>query len=120
MTTTGRRLRELREAKQLSQSEVAKLIGVGRTTYLKYETGENKPVRKLNELANFFDVSIDYILGKDEDASSIKVNDDESALVRGYRALDDEGKAVIRYIINTHRPTSHRHSARSLQVVAQG
>ena len=116
MTTTGRRLRELREAKQLSQSDVAKLIGVGRTTYLKYETGENKPVRKLNELANFFNVSIDYILGKDEIASNITVTDDEGALVKGYRELDDAGKAAVRYIINTHRPTSYGRGNRSLHV----
>ena len=103
MTTTGRRLRELREARQLSQSDVAKLIGVGRTTYLKYESGENKPVRKLNELANFFNVSIDYILGKDVPASGLNMDDEESAIVNGYRALDDEGKAAVRWIINSRQ-----------------
>jgi transcriptional regulator with XRE-family HTH domain len=62
---TGARLKKLREAKGLSQEEVAKIIGVGRTTYLKYETGENKPTRKLKELSAFFNVSTDYILGND-------------------------------------------------------
>ena len=46
MMNTGKRLRELREAKGLSQEEVAKAIGVGRVTYLKYENGENRPVRQ--------------------------------------------------------------------------
>jgi len=49
---TGKRLRELREARGLSQEEVAKAIGVGRVTYLKYENGENRPVRKLKELSS--------------------------------------------------------------------
>lgn len=62
---TGKRLRELREARGLSQEEVAKAIGVGRVTYLKYENGENRPVRKLKELSSFFKVSIDYLLGND-------------------------------------------------------
>ena len=62
---TGNRLRKLREEKQMSQEEVAKLIGVGRTTYLKYETGENKPTRKLKELSNLFSVSADYLLCND-------------------------------------------------------
>ena len=62
---TGERLRELREAKGLSQEEVAKAIGVGRVTYLKYENGENRPVRKLKELSSFFNVSIDYLLGNE-------------------------------------------------------
>lgn len=60
---TGQRLKQLREEKGLSQEEAAKLIGVGRTTYLKYESGENRPVRKLDELTQLFNVSSDYIMG---------------------------------------------------------
>lgn len=66
---TGKRLRELREARGLSQEEVAKAIGVGRVTYLKYENGENRPVRKLKELSSFFKVSIDYLLGNETPAA---------------------------------------------------
>ena len=62
---TSQRLRELREAKGLSQNEVAKLIGVTRTAYLHYETGRYKPVRKIKELCNLFNVTSDYILGTD-------------------------------------------------------
>lgn len=68
---TGNRLKQLREAKGLSQSEVAKIIGVGRTTYLKWESGENQPTRKLDQLSRFFNVSIDYLLGK-SDVKAIK------------------------------------------------
>lgn len=67
----GNRLKQLREEKGLSQSEVAKIIGVGRTTYLKWETGENQPTRKLDQLSQFFGVSIDYLLGK-SDVKNIK------------------------------------------------
>lgn len=63
---TGKRLRNLREERGLSQEEVAKAIGVGRVTYLKYENGENRPVRKLKELSAFFNVSIDYLLGNED------------------------------------------------------
>ena len=62
---TAQRLRELREAKGLSQNEVAKLIGVTRTAYLHYETGRYKPIRKIKELCNLFNVTSDYILGTD-------------------------------------------------------
>lgn len=67
----GNRLKQLREEKGLSQSEVAKIIGVGRTTYLKWENGENQPTRKLDQLSQFFGVSIDYLLGK-SDVKNIK------------------------------------------------
>ncbi|MDD7676928.1 MAG: helix-turn-helix transcriptional regulator [Anaerovibrio sp.] len=63
---TGKRLRTLRLDKGLSQDEVAKIIGVGRTTYSKYESGDNKPVRKLKELSELFNVSTDYLLGNEK------------------------------------------------------
>lgn len=63
MTITSIRLQELRKARGYSQQDVASLIGVGRTTYLKYENGDNRPTRKLNELARLFNVSTDYLLG---------------------------------------------------------
>lgn len=42
------------------------MLGIGRTTYLKYESGENKPSRKLKELASLFGVTTDYLLGRDD------------------------------------------------------
>ena len=65
MNITGERLRLLREEKQLSQGEVAKLIGVARPTYVLYETGKSRPIRKIKELCNLFNVTSDYILGTD-------------------------------------------------------
>ncbi len=65
MNITGERLRLLREERQLSQGEVAKLIGVARPTYVLYETGKSRPVRKIKELCNLFNVTSDYILGTD-------------------------------------------------------
>ena len=63
-TVTGDRLRALRQELGLSQEEVAKKIGVSRPAYVNYEQGKSRPVRKLQELANLFDVTTDYILGE--------------------------------------------------------
>ena len=63
MNVTATRLRKLREKEKLSQSEVAEKIGISRTAYVKYETGDSSPVRKLNELSKLFNVSTDYIMG---------------------------------------------------------
>lgn len=63
--TIGERLKELRKQRGYSQEDVAKLLGIGRTTYLKYESGENKPSRKLKELASLFGVTTDYLLGRE-------------------------------------------------------
>ena len=70
ITNTGERLKKLRTERGYSQEDVAKLIGVGRTTYLKYENGDNKPTRKLKELSALFSVSTDYLLGNDAPAAS--------------------------------------------------
>lgn len=74
MNITSKRLRKLREEMGLSQGELAKELGISRTAYVKYETGESKPMRKLQELSDLFNVSIDYLLGNDIE-SKAKPND---------------------------------------------
>ena len=61
----GKRLKELRTIKKLFQSDLANLLGIERSTYGKYETGDSSPdYEKLIQLADFFQVSVDYLLGK--------------------------------------------------------
>ena len=60
-----RRIRDLREDKDLNQTEVAKMLGMSQTGYSKYETGENDiPTAVLIKLARFYGTSIDYLLGE--------------------------------------------------------
>lgn len=60
-----KRLRDLREDRDLSQKELAKILGMSQTGYSKYETGENDiPTQILIRLADFYNTSIDYILGR--------------------------------------------------------
>ncbi len=59
-----RRLRELREDKDLTQAQISKILNMSQTGYSKYETGENDvPTKILIELAKYYNVSVDYILG---------------------------------------------------------
>ena len=59
------RLRDLREDRDLNQSTVAKYLKVHQTTYSDYELGKlNIPVSVLHELADYYGVSIDYLLGR--------------------------------------------------------
>lgn len=58
-------LRRLRSNKKLTQKKVADYLGVARSTYAMYETGATEPDHMtLTRLADFFGVSIDYILGR--------------------------------------------------------
>lgn len=59
------RIRDLRENRDLTQTQVAKMPGMSQTGYSKYETGENDiPTQILIKLAKFYNTSIDYLLGE--------------------------------------------------------
>ena len=104
MTITAKRLRELREKKQVSQDDVSKFLGVERTTYTSYESGRSRPVRVLNKLAEYYNVSIDYLLGLADLPLPKEVNintlsDTEKQLIFNFRSLNNKGKEkIIQYV----------------------
>lgn len=59
-----RRIRDFREDNDLTQTQVAKMLGMSQTAYSKYETGENDiPTYVLIKLSDFYNTSVDYLLG---------------------------------------------------------
>ena len=59
------RLRDLREDRDINQQDVAKVLGITRQQYQLYESGKREiKVYQLLELAEFYNVSKDYILGR--------------------------------------------------------
>ncbi|MBQ6831612.1 MAG: helix-turn-helix transcriptional regulator [Oscillospiraceae bacterium] len=59
------RIRGLREDHDLTQKQVAQLLGMSQTGYSKYEAGENDiPTAVLIKLADFYKSSTDYLLGR--------------------------------------------------------
>ena len=62
-----KRLRDLREDKDLKQDDIARILKITRQQYQLYESGKRKlPIDLLTELCKFYDVSADYILGLSE------------------------------------------------------
>jgi len=60
-----KRIRDLREDHDLTQKQVAQLLGMSQTGYSKYETGENDiPTAVLIKLADFYKTTTDYLLGR--------------------------------------------------------
>ena len=69
------RLIDLREKRDLLQKEVAKEIGVVESVYSEWENGKlSIPTKRLVELANFFEVNIDYMVGISSIRTKIKSN----------------------------------------------
>lgn len=57
-------IRELREDRDLSQKEVAQILGTTQQVYSRYENGDNElPLRHLRSLCLYYQVSADYVLG---------------------------------------------------------
>lgn len=101
----GKRLAELRKQKNMSQYELAEKLNFSRGKLANYEQGTREPdYETLKFLANFFDVSIDYLLGNsdesnrsdDEEFERFKNNPD---LERWYKELpenDEEDLEALR------------------------
>lgn len=59
------RLRDLREDRDLKQKDLAGILRIHQTTYSDYELDQlNIPVQALHTLADFYGVSVDYLIGR--------------------------------------------------------
>lgn len=59
------RLRDLREDADKAQKEIAAILGIDQRTYSNYETGKREiPVHHLITLADYYGVSVDFIIGR--------------------------------------------------------
>ncbi|MBQ4569903.1 MAG: helix-turn-helix transcriptional regulator [Ruminococcus sp.] len=86
------RLLELRKSKGLTQVEMAKLLKITPQAYSLYETNKNNISNEtLCILADFFEVSTDYLLGRQEEIPSF-LNERERFLIELYRSLDDRAR----------------------------
>ncbi|PHC41335.1 transcriptional regulator [Bacillus toyonensis] len=71
----GTKLNLLRKEKKLRQEDMAKHLGIARTTYAMYEQGNREPdYDTLQKSADFFDVSVDYLLGRTEKRNNKELN----------------------------------------------
>ena len=60
-------LKELRDEKKQTQTELAEILHVSQKTYSNYENGKRQPnIETLIDMANYFRVSIDYLVGRYE------------------------------------------------------
>lgn len=85
------RLEEIRKSLGLKGPEAARAMGIKYTTYRSYEKGERQmDSEQLIKIADFYNVSIDYLLCRDAKAKQTKM-----PLVQKYEKLDEHGKKVI-------------------------
>ena len=90
-------LKQLRKQNKKSQQDVADFLGVNRGTYANYELGKREPdFDTLRRIAEYFNVSIDYLLGHDVSTASNpeKKERDDAALEKMF----EDDKDTLRFI----------------------
>lgn len=106
------RLKELRQEKGLTQAEVAKSVKTSQRNIGRWENGENEPTASfIAKLAEFFQVSTDYLLGLEDDFG-VKVETDgallysaeEKKLIEDYRKLNSDKRELIKSNIKAMLP----------------
>lgn len=84
------RLVQLREERKLTKKQMAEFLKINQSTYGKYELGKREPdIEKIIELADYFNVSTDYLLGR----SDIRNHQVPKAQNKGLYPLDTSGLA---------------------------
>ncbi|MEG0155522.1 MAG: helix-turn-helix domain-containing protein [Lachnospiraceae bacterium] len=100
----GENLRELRTLKGLKQSSITTVLNISQSAYSLYELGKREPTfDTLIKIAEFFDVSTDYLLGlSTSTAHSVSsrnlkplFSDEELEVLEYYRALDKTNQRWI-------------------------
>lgn len=103
----GDNLKDLREAQHITQSQLAEYLQVSRPTIAGYETKNRQPdFEKLEKIADFFQVSIDFLISGTESANvelhvnkQIDENELERDVIMAYRKLSLESKQdTLKYV----------------------
>lgn len=90
------RIRDLREDRDLTQDALCKELNMHKTTYTNYEQGKHTiPLDFAVTLADYYDVSVDYIVGRTDCPRSVatgKLSADEELIIRLFLRLSERNK----------------------------
>lgn len=97
------KLKELREAKKVTQSQLGEYIGAKKSAISLWESGKRQPDQEtLVRLASYFDVSVDYLLGLDSAEQTEKAPTPDDARAEAKMLLegmdDEQYKAALQYL----------------------
>lgn len=102
--TTGERIKKLRTSQKISQDQLAKALGISASTVGMYEQDRRKPgFEKLEAIADYFNVSLDYIMCNDHALKPNVTDDDIKFALFGDKEnitdeMFDEVKQIAEYV----------------------
>lgn len=101
------RIDKLLKEKEKKQIELTNFLGIPKSKYTDWKKGRTNSYEKyLKEIAIFFNVSVDYIVGNTENKNFIqndKLTEQEQILINTFRASPEEAKQrIIQSVLNIH------------------
>lgn len=89
-------LKNLRLANKKSQKEIADMLGVAQKTYSNYELGDFEPsIPKLIKLADYYDVTLDYLVDRPFSNTFGYLSDEEKKLISNFRNMNKSNQSKL-------------------------
>ncbi len=94
-------LKKLRVLKSLTQSDMAEILGISLSSYQKYERDKNCVTPSLDvllQIADFFGVSVDYLLGREpatDPFDMLQLPEDQKSVMERFASFPDDVRAII-------------------------
>ncbi len=96
-------LKRLREGKGISQQKLAAAIGVSQQSVNAYENKAVEPdIDTLIALADYFETSVDFLVGHTPKGEDMELSPDERAFLRGYRAVSEAERESLRFVLRNY------------------
>ena len=93
--------------KQIKQIDLTNFLGVSKAIYSSWKSGRTDSYYKfIPQIAKFLNVSTDYLLLGEESISSTVFSDEEQRLILAYRNQTEEGKKMVRKLLDMEEPTN--------------
>ena len=94
------KLKELREEKKISQNKLATELKINVMTYNGWEKEKTEPnIQNLIKLADYFGVSVDYLIGRKFNNEFGYLSDDEKTMIKALRTMNNEVREKTKTII---------------------
>ena len=103
--TFWNQMQNLCKEKNTTPTAVTKLLGLSTSMTTQWKNGRIPNGKTLSKIAEYFNVTTDYLLGK-ESTSTITFSDEEQRLILAYRNQTEEGKKMVRKLLDMEEPTN--------------
>ena len=100
--TTGELIANIRESRGVLQKDLAKIINIDPVVLNRIEKGK-RPARgnELRAIADYFKVSVDYLLGRDSIGCTRNLSTEQETLLKDFDSLDADGRGLLLAVINS-------------------